>query len=166
MRKLTEVELVKSTENEVPSYETKGAAGCDVRAELNNLKPNFMFDTTAEVSDGKCKSITIQPLGRCLIPTGLFVSIPEGYEIQVRPRSGLALKKGLTLANCVGTIDSDYRDECGVIAINLSKEPITIFQGERICQFVLAKVEKIGWVLVEKLGETTRKGGFGSTGTK
>ena len=101
-----------------------------------------------------------------MIPTGLFTKIPEGYEIQVRPRSGLSLKQGLTCANCVGTIDSDYIHEIGVIIINLSTEPQYIETGERIAQFVLNKVEQIEWEEVDSLEKTERKGGFGSTGTR
>ena len=157
-----EVDVVRKTSNELPKYETDGAAGCDVRAELTHIKPEFLFDA----HQNEDLSITIEPFGRALIPTGLFVAIPKGYEIQVRPRSGLALKKGLSLANCVGTIDSDYRQEAGVICINLSNKPITIPQGERICQFVAAKVEQIIWNEVGELNKTNRLGGFGSTGTK
>lgn len=160
---MLDIKIINKSKNPLPKYETEGAAGCDVRAELSHINEKFLFNASI---NGNYESITIQPLGRALIPTGLFMAIPKGYEIQVRPRSGLALKKGLTLANCVGTIDSDYRNEAGVICINLSNEPITIPQGERICQFVLSKVEQIDWVVVDELDNTNRTGGFGSTGTK
>lgn len=110
--------------------------------------------------------LRLDPGSRALIPTGLFTAIPDGYEIQVRPRSGLSLKKGLTCANCVGTIDADYRNEIGVILINLGNEEAWIESGERVAQFVLNKVERIDWNIVETLDETERHGGFGHTGTK
>ena len=109
--------------------------------------------------------IVLPPLGRALIPTGLFMAIPAGYEAQVRPRSGLALKKGITLLNTPGTIDSDYRGELGVILVNLSNEPFTVNDGERIAQLVVARHEVVEWASVEVLDETERgEGGFGHTG--
>ncbi|MBN3661560.1 MAG: dUTP diphosphatase, partial [Ornithobacterium rhinotracheale] len=111
--------------------------------------------------------ITLQPLERALIPTGLFMEIPKGYEAQVRPRSGLALKHGLTCLNSPGTIDSDYRGELGVILANVSNEPFTVNDGERIAQLVIAKHERAEWELSETLSDTSRgEGGFGSTGKK
>lgn len=146
MEKIT-VQVINKSEFSIPHYETDGSAGLDVRA---NIK----------------EPITLGSLERKLIPTGLYMKIPEGYEIQVRPRSGLALKHGISCANAVGTIDSDYINEVGVILINLSKEEFTIYPGERIAQLVLNKVERLNWKLVDKLPETTRNGGFGSTGVK
>ena len=111
--------------------------------------------------------VTLQPLERRLFPTGLYIELPVGYEAQIRPRSGLALKKGITVLNTPGTIDADYRGEIGVILINLSQEPVTIEDGERICQMVIAKHEQPGLIEVEVLGETERgAGGFGHSGVK
>lgn len=141
-----EVKVIRMNETELPKYETVGSAGMDVRA---NIK----------------EPITLEAGAIKLIPVGLKVEIPLGYEIQVRPRSGLALKHGLGMANSVGTIDSDYRGEIGVIAINLSDKPYTIQPQERIAQIVLNKVEQIEWTEVEELGTTERgAGGYGHTG--
>lgn len=140
------VKVIRMNEAELPKYETIGAAGMDVRA---NIK----------------EPITLAPGAIKLIPIGLKVEIPLGYEIQVRPRSGLALRHGLGMANSVGTIDSDYRGEIGVISINLSDKPYTIQPQERIAQIVLNKVEQIEWTEVEELGTTERgAGGYGHTG--
>ena len=134
----------------LPSYETDGAAGADIRA-------NF------PESDGD--GVTLAPGERRLIPTGLSVEIPKGYEMQLRPRSGLALKQGITLLNTPGTIDSDYRGPLGVILINLGREPVTISHGDRIAQAVVAPVVQARFVEVAALSETARgEGGFGSTG--
>ena len=161
------IPVIKETNNELPKYQTPQSAGCDIRAELQTINQDFFFDTKInEVKEGKIKSICILPLGRCLIPTGLKMAIPNGYEIQIRPRSGWALKFGLSLANCVATIDADYRDEVGVILINFGKKPIIIEQGERIGQFVLNKIEQFDWKIVKKLDVTERKGGYSHTGTK
>jgi dUTP pyrophosphatase len=133
---------------DLPAYETSGSAGMDVRAAVPEDAP-----------------IVLQPGARDMVPTGLSVAIPEGYEIQVRPRSGLAAKHGLTCLNTPGTIDSDYRGEIKVILINLGSEAFTIKRGERIAQLVLAPVTQLGWQQVSELGETERgAGGFGSTG--
>ncbi|WP_341198136.1 dUTP diphosphatase [Hyphomonas chukchiensis] len=132
----------------LPAYETAGSAGMDVRAALPEVEP-----------------LVLAPGARAMVPTGLSVAIPEGYEIQVRPRSGLAAKHGLTCLNTPGTIDSDYRGEIKVILINLGTEPFTIARGERIAQLVLAPVTQLGWAEVDTLDETRRgTGGFGSTG--
>tara|TARA_R110001606_G_scaffold104543_3_gene228165 strand:+ start:4794 stop:5249 length:456 start_codon:yes stop_codon:yes gene_type:complete len=132
----------------LPAYETAGSAGMDVRAALPEAEP-----------------MVLAPGARAMVPTGLSVAIPEGYEIQVRPRSGLAAKHGLTCLNTPGTIDSDYRGEIKVILINLGAEPFTIARGERIAQLVLAPVTQLGWAMVDTLDETRRgTGGFGSTG--
>ena len=134
----------------LPSYETPGAAGADVRA-------NFPSDQR----DG----LTLVPNERALVPTGLRVEIPQGYEMQLRPRSGLALKQGLTLLNTPGTIDSDYRGPLGVILVNLGAEPVTIHHGDRICQAIVAPVVQASFLLTETLSDTDRgSGGFGSTG--
>lgn len=131
---------------QLPKYETKGSAGMDIRANIS-------------------EPVVLESLERALIPTGIKMAIPEGYEVQVRPRSGLALKHGISMANAVGTIDSDYRGEIGVILINLSKDTYVVQPQERIGQLVLNKVEQIEFEVVESLDETARgKGGFGSTG--
>ena len=133
---------------DLPAYETAGSAGMDVRAAVPEDEP-----------------VTLAPGARAMVPTGLTVAIPEGYEIQVRPRSGLAAKHGLTCLNTPGTIDSDYRGEIKVILINLGAEAFTIQRGERIAQLVLAPVTRLAWSQVEALDETVRgAGGFGSTG--
>ena len=137
----------------LPSYTTDGAAGADVRA-------NFAVGDRAH-------GTTLQPGARGLVPTGLRAEIPAGYEIQVRPRSGLALKAGLTVANAPGTIDSDYRGPIGVILVNLSDKPVTISHGDRIAQLVCAPVVRAAFSLVDDLSDTTRGGGgFGSTGVE
>ncbi len=133
---------------ELPSYGTPGAAGMDLRAAVHEDAP-----------------LTLEPGARALVPTGLKIAVPEGFEAQVRPRSGLALKSGVTCLNSPGTIDCDYRGEVGVILINHSAEPFTIRRGDRIAQMILARYEKIRWSETESLEETGRgEGGFGSTG--
>ncbi len=142
------VRVINHSENQLPDYGTPGAAGMDVRASLR-------------------EPITLAPMQRALIPTGLFIEIPEGFECQMRPRSGLALKKGITLVNTPGTIDADYRGEVGVILINLSDEPFVVNNGERICQMVFNRYTQAEWEQVETLDETERgAGGFGHTGIK
>ena len=142
------VKVINRSSNPLPEYATGFAAGLDVRA--NNAEP-----------------IVLQPLGRAMVPTGLYLEIPAGYEVQVRPRSGLAAKKGITVLNAPGTIDADYRGEVCVILVNLSDQPFTVERGERIAQLVLAKHEVIVWEPVEELAESSRgAGGFGSTGTR
>ena len=132
----------------MPHYETEASAGMDLRA--NNAEP-----------------ITLKSLERAIIPTGIFMELPVGYEAQVRPRSGLAAKKGITVLNAPGTIDADYRGEVGVILVNLSSEDFVVERGERVAQMVIAKHERAEWDQVEALSETERgAGGFGSTGTK
>ncbi|MCE4564078.1 dUTP diphosphatase [Maribellus sp. CM-23] len=141
-----QVKIVNKSRNELPAYSTKLSAGMDLRANLD-------------------QPVTLKPLQRALVPTGLFIELPEGYEAQVRPRSGLALKKGITVLNTPGTIDADYRGEIGVILINLSQEDFVIENGERICQMVISSHETVEWDLVEVLEETERgAGGFGHTG--
>lgn len=140
------VKIINKSNNELPAYETSASAGLDLRAFIP-------------------ESITLLPLGRSLIKTGLFMEIPEGYEAQVRPRSGLALKSGITVLNSPGTIDADYRGEIGVILVNLSQDNFEINTGDRIAQLVFAKVKQAKWILTEELSETERgEGGFGSTG--
>lgn len=142
------IKIVNKSKHDLPQYATIWSAGMDIRANLN-------------------ESVTLQPLERKLIPTGLFIELPEGYEAQIRPRSGLALKKGITVLNTPGTIDADYRGEIGVILINLSNEDFVIEDGERICQMVIAAHATAEWIEVEALNETYRgAGGFGHTGKK
>lgn len=142
------VKVINKSGMDLPTYATVASAGMDVRAAIET-------------------SVTLAPLGRAVIPTGLFLEIPVGFEVQVRPRSGLAAKKGITVLNAPGTIDADYRGEVCVILVNLSQEPFVIERGERIAQLVLARHEVIEWETVETLEESQRgEGGFGSTGTK
>ena len=142
------VKIINKSQHALPAYETGSSAGMDLRA--NNPEP-----------------ITLKPLERAIIKTGLFIELPVGYEAQVRPRSGLAAKKGITVLNSPGTIDADYRGEIGVILVNLSNEDFTVENGERVAQLVIARHEHISWKEVEVLEETSRgAGGFGSTGTK
>lgn len=135
----------------LPSYETPGAAGADLRANLP--------------AQSRATGLTLAPGARALVPTGLAMEIPQGYEVQLRPRSGLALKKGLTLLNTPGTVDADYRGAVGVIVINLGDQPVVIAHGERIAQMVVAPVVQASFETAETLSETARgTGGFGSTG--
>jgi dUTP pyrophosphatase len=142
-----QVKVINKSKHPLPQYETIASAGMDVRANID-------------------EPISLAPLERLLVKTGLFVEIPLGYEIQVRPRSGLAFKKGITVLNSPGTIDADYRGEIGVLLVNLSSEPFVIQDGERIAQLVLASHEQAQWQEVEILEDSDRgQGGFGSTGT-
>lgn len=140
------IKIVNTSGNPLPEYATNGSSGMDLRADLSS-------------------AIALQPLERKLVPTGLFIELPENYEAQVRPRSGLAIKQGITCLNSPGTIDSDYRGEIKIVLINLSGEEQIIQPGDRIAQLVLQKIEKINWEQVTVLTETVRSsGGFGSTG--
>ena len=142
------VPIVNKGKHALPAYGTEHAAGMDLRANLD-------------------ASVTLQPLERALVKTGLFIELPVGYEAQVRPRSGLAYKKGITVLNSPGTIDADYRGEIGVILVNLSNEPFVVEDGERIAQLVIAQHETVQWEAVELLGATERgAGGFGHTGVQ
>lgn len=143
-----QVKVINRSKHELPRYETNASAGMDLRANLR-------------------ESISLLPMERSIVPTGLFIELPIGYEAQVRPRSGLAAKKGVTVLNAPGTIDADYRGEIGVILINLSNETFVINDGERIAQLVIARCEQAAWEEVSVLGSTDRgEGGFGSTGKK
>lgn len=140
------VKIVNTSNNPLPKYATPGSAGVDLYA--NNEAP-----------------VELKPMERALVPTGLFLEIPQGYEGQVRPRSGLAMRHGITLLNTPGTIDADYRGEVGVIMINLGQEPFVIQRGERIAQLVINRFEQVDWMAVQRLSETERgSGGFGHTG--
>lgn len=142
------VKIINKSEHPLPHYETLASAGMDLRA---NIK----------------EPITLKSLERTIVPTGIYLELPVGYEAQVRPRSGLAAKKGISVLNAPGTVDADYRGEVGVILVNLSSEDFTIENGERVAQMVIAKHERVEWEEVEVLTETDRgAGGFGSTGTK
>jgi dUTP pyrophosphatase len=143
-----QINIINTSAHPLPSYETFASAGMDLRAAIQ-------------------EPIALQPLERALVKTGLYLELPIGYEAQVRPRSGLALKKGVTVLNSPGTVDADYRGEIGVILVNLSSEPFVIENGERIAQLVIAKHERAEWNQVTALSETSRgAGGFGSTGVK
>lgn len=143
-----QIKIINTSQHELPNYETIASAGMDLRANLT-------------------ESISLKPLQRTLIKTGLFIELPIGFEAQVRPRSGLAFKKGITVLNSPGTVDADYRGEIGVILVNLSNEEFVIENGERIAQLVIAKHERVDWLEVTELSETSRgAGGFGSTGVK
>ena len=142
------VRIVNKGNQQLPEYATPQSAGMDLRANID-------------------EPITLKPLGRALIPTGLHIALPVGYEAQIRPRSGLALKKGVTCLNTPGTIDADYRGDVGVILINLSREDFVVNPGERIAQMIISKHERVKWIVVNELDETERgEGGFGHTGTK
>jgi len=142
------IKIINKSNHDLPHYETIASAGMDLRANLS-------------------ESRTLKPLERSIVGTGLFIELPIGVEAQVRPRSGLAAKKGITVLNAPGTIDADYRGEIGVILVNLANEDFTIQNGERIAQLVIAKHERAEWENVQELSETERgEGGFGSTGTK
>lgn len=166
------VKVINISKNSLPKYETPASAGLDVRADFSRVTPQNPLKVFGEgeiifAGEGYSKTmLRLEPGSRVLIPTGLFTAIPKGYEIQVRPRSGLALKKGVELSNSPGTIDADYRNEVGVILKNGGLETLWIEDGERVCQFVLKKVEQINWEEVDSLDKTDRKGGFGSTGSK
>lgn len=143
-----QIKIINKSNHDLPNYETIASAGMDLRANLS-------------------ESRVLKPLERSIVGTGLFIELPVGIEAQVRPRSGLAAKKGITVLNAPGTIDADYRGEIGVILVNLSNEEFTINNGERIAQMVIAKHERADWKEVEILTETSRgEGGFGSTGIK
>jgi len=142
------IKIINKSTHSLPEYETIASSGMDLRANLET-------------------AVTLKPLERTIIKTGLFIELPIGIEAQVRPRSGLAAKKGITVLNAPGTVDADYRGEIGVILVNLSNEDFTIENGERVAQLVIAKHERAAWQQVEVLGETERgAGGFGSTGVK
>lgn len=142
------IKIINRSKHPLPNYETIASAGMDLRANLS-------------------ESRILKPLERSVVATGLFIELPIGYEAQVRPRSGLSAKKGISVLNAPGTIDADYRGEIGVILVNLSNEDFTIENGERIAQLVITKHERAEWIEVEEISETSRgEGGFGSTGTK
>ena len=142
------IQVINKSKHPLPAYATELSAGMDIRANIS-------------------EPISLAPMQRCLVPTGLFIALPQGFEAQIRPRSGLALKKGITVLNSPGTIDADYRGEIGVILVNLSSENFVIKNGDRIAQMVIAKYEKADWQKVSSLNETDRgEGGFGSTSKK
>jgi len=142
------VQIINKGHQPLPHYATEKSAGMDIRANLD-------------------QPIVLKPMQRCLVPTGLFIALPDGYEAQIRPRSGLALKKGVTVLNTPGTIDADYRGEIGIILINLSQEDFVIEDGERIAQMIIARYEQAQWIPVDVLDETERgAGGFGHSGRK
>ena len=142
------VQVINKSKHQLPQYATGQSAGMDIRANLD-------------------EPIVLKPLQRCLVPTGLYIALPKGFEAQIRPRSGLALKKGICVLNSPGTIDADYRGEVGIIVLNASDKPFTIEDGERICQMVVKEYCRVEWNEVDSLDETERgAGGFGHTGVK
>lgn len=143
-----EIQIINKSHHALPQYSTLQSAGMDIRANLD-------------------QPLVLKPMQRCLVPTGLYIALPDGYEAQIRPRSGLALKKGVTVLNTPGTIDADYRGEIGIILINLSQEDFVIKDGERVAQMIIARYEQAVWTEVEVLDETERgAGGFGHSGVK
>ena len=178
--KTVEVTVYNSSYNKLPKYETPQSAGMDVRADFSKITPSnllkvygdaeFIFEAGPEdVEHDHPAMLKLAPGARALVPTGLYMALPEGYEAQIRPRSGLALKSGITVLNSPGTIDSDYRGELGIIIINQGLESVWIEDGERICQMVINEVVQGEWKTVEskdELSNTDRKGGFGHTGVK
>lgn len=166
------VKVINRSANELPHYETPDSVGMDVRAELAGIKEKFLFNSevlrekTITVEDTEIPVVTgicIHPGGRALIPTGIYTAFDRNLEVQVRSRSGLALKNGVFVLNSPGTIEGDYRNEYGIILMNMGNEDFIIRQGDRIAQLVLNSVERIEWEVVNSLDETERKGGFGST---
>ena len=145
---MTNIRIINKSHHPLPAYATEQSAGMDLRANID-------------------ESITLNPMERRIIPTGLYIALPPGYEAQVRPRSGLAFKHGITVLNSPGTIDADYRGELGVLLVNLSNEPFVIAEGERIAQMVIARHEQAEFCIVEELDQTERgEGGYGHTGVK
>ncbi len=143
-----QIKVINRSKHALPNYATDLSAGMDIRANLS-------------------EPLTLKPLARCLVPTGLYIALPQGYEAQIRPRSGLALKKGITVLNSPGTIDADYRGEIGIILVNLSDTDFVIEDGERIAQMVIARHEQAEWIETDELDDTERgAGGFGHTGKK
>ena len=170
---MVKVKICNDSNQSLPKYETSQSAGLDLRADFSKNDLNHpvkvygdgQFIPANEVQ--KTSTLYLEPGSRALIPTGLYTAIPNGYEIQVRPRSGLAIKEGISLINCVGTIDADFRNEVCVPIVNHSNKVVCIEDGERICQGILNKVEQIEWnevKSIKELGTTDRKGGFGHTG--
>ena len=146
---MLKIEIINRSPFSLPAYQTTGSAGMDLQADLSKVENKVLY---------------LSPLARVLVPTGLYIALPQGYEAQIRPRSGLALKKGLSIPNAPGTIDSDYRGEIGVILVNLSDTEIEINHGDRIAQLVVQQYQQIQWQPVPTLDDTTRgAGGFGST---
>lgn len=142
------IQIINKSKHELPAYATELSAGMDIRANIS-------------------EPIVLKPLARCLVPTGLYIALPEGYEAQIRPRSGLAIKKGVTVLNSPGTIDADYRGEICIILVNLSADEFVIEDGERVAQMIIARHEQAQWEQVDVLDETERgAGGFGHTGKK
>ena len=166
------VKVINISNNKLPQYETKGSEALDIRIDLSRVTPENPikgFGDAEVIWSGEGHTVPmvrIAPMSRALLPTGIFTAIPEGYQVSFRPRSGMAIKKGLQLVNSPSTIDSDYRGEWMLPVINLGQEDIYIEDGERVCQALLEPVHKLEWEEVESLNETERNGGFGSTGTK
>lgn len=161
------VNVLNNSINPLPKYADNGSSGADVYADVEHVNKKFLFDGAILSYGNEGPIIVIPPMGRALIPSGLHVDIPEGYEIQVRGRSGLALKQGIQITNGIGTIDASYKGDIGVILTNSGSEDFIIHQGDRIAQLVLMPVTKIEWNLVDSLEESERgEGGFGHSGIK
>lgn len=159
------IKVINNSNNSLPEYADNGSSGCDIKAALNLVNPKFLYDGAKLINGKEGLKLLLPPCSRALIPSGLHVAIPEGYEIQVRPRSGLALKQGVQLTNSPGTIDASYRGDVGVIITNSGSEDFIVNDGDRIAQLILQQVPKIEWIQVETLDETDRgEGGFGHTG--
>lgn len=165
MSTIININVVNKSSNKLPEYAHNGDAGFDFRADIFGItNDDFLYNATKDIYKN---IVIINPGGRALIPTGLYMAIPEGYELQVRPRSGLALKKGITVLNTPGTIDAPYRGNIGVILMNNGSEPFVVCQGDRIAQGVLNKIEKANFNLVESLDNTDRgDSGYGKSGVK
>lgn len=169
------VQIYNNSQNPNPKYESKQSAGMDLRADFSRVSPENLIKIYGDggivfAGDGHpLTMLRLEPGSRAIIPTGIYTAIPEGYEVQLRPRSGLAIKKGLNLINCVGTVDADYRNEWGIPVVNQGFETIWIEDGERVAQAVLNKVEHIDWEVVKSISDLQgedRGGGWGHSGTR
>lgn len=170
---MVKVKVINKSNNRLPQYETKGSAGMDIRVDLSKVTPENPikgFGDAEVIWSGEghmIPMVRLAPMSRALLPTGLYTAIPEGYQVSLRPRSGMAIKKGLILCNTPGTLDEDYRGQWMLPVINLGQKDVYIEDGERICQALLEKVNKIEWEEVDSLDETDRgAGGFGHSGSK
>ena len=168
------IQIKNISQNPLPTYEVKGSAGMDIRADFSRIKSvsditcfgNVAFEYEVDKDGNWNNSLVMAPQSRALIPTGIHIALPEGYEAQIRPRSGLALKHGITICNTPGTIDHGYLNEIGIILLNTSDKPFTIIDGDRIAQMVINKIETAEWEEVNELTGYDRGGGFGHTGKK
>lgn len=160
------VQVINLSKNELPEYATPLSAGMDLRADFSRTSKSNPLTIYGDSELENYNKLTLYPGSRVLIPTGLKIALPEGYEARIQPRSGLALKKGISVVNSPGCVDADYREEIGVILINHGSTPFVIENGDRIAQMIISKIEHIEFEKVDNLNKTDRNGGFGSTGTK